>query len=76
MLFRHDREKGGQAPPKTALETAGEAAAPNGFVVERPPAGPARGKYPTSPLVIGALGSALVLGTLLYFFLRWRKPRS
>ena len=52
-----------------------ESAAPGGVVVERPPPGFSRGKYPTSPLVILALGSLLVLGTLLYFFLRLRKPR-
>ncbi len=72
MLFRHDRDAAGQAPPNAAPD----AAAPSGYVVERPPPGLARGKYPSSPLVIGMLGAALVLGTLLYFFLRLRKPRS
>ena len=70
MLFRHD--------PAAAVQVAPDGAARSGFVVERPPPGLARGKYPTSPLWIGALGTALVLGTLLYYFLRSlrsRKPR-
>ncbi|HEX3774156.1 MAG TPA: hypothetical protein VHV51_06795 [Polyangiaceae bacterium] len=50
--------------------------APGGFVVERPPVGLARGKYPASPWVIGALGAALVLAAIVYFLLRLRKPRS
>jgi len=53
-----------------------EAAAAGGFVVERPPPGLARGKYPTSPLAILVLGAALIFGTCLYFFLRLPKPRA
>lgn len=77
------------APPKARIETGPESASqvpkstsesgapsPSGFVVERPPPGLARGKYPTSPLTIGLLGTTLVLGALLYYFLRFRKPRS
>ena len=67
MLFRHDQAAAVQSPP--------DSAAPSGFLVERPPPGLARGKYPTSPLWIGALGVALVLATLLYYLLRLRKPR-
>ncbi|MEI9951171.1 MAG: hypothetical protein WDO74_19865 [Pseudomonadota bacterium] len=66
MLFRH-------AGPSS---DASESAAAGGFVVDRPPPGLARGKYPASPLAILALGAALILGTCLYFFLRLRKPRA
>ena len=52
------------------------AVAPGGIVVERPPPGLARGKYPTSPWVIAALGATLIVATILYFVLRLRKPRS
>lgn len=58
------------------LPSTTDSALPGGFVVERPPAGLARGKYATSPWAISALGATLVLGTLLYFVLRLRKPRS
>jgi hypothetical protein len=67
MLFRHDQAAAVQVPP--------DKAAPSGFVVERPPPGLARGRYPASPLWIGALGAALVLVTLLYYLLCLRKPR-
>jgi hypothetical protein len=67
MLFRH--EPGTLSPTDSALPGAG------GFAVERPPPGLARGKYPASPWTIGALGVALVLGTILYFVLRFRRPR-
>ncbi|HYQ44497.1 MAG TPA: hypothetical protein VER11_21085 [Polyangiaceae bacterium] len=63
MLFRHE----GQSLASTDPAAAG------GFVVERPPPGLARGKYPASPLGILALGAALIFGTCLYFFLRLRK---
>lgn len=80
MLFRHDRAAVAvQAPSPEAAPvsaSASDSGAPSGFVVERPPPGLARGKYPTSPLVIGALGTMLVLGVLLYYFIRFRKPRS
>ncbi len=66
MLFRHDGQP--TAPSDTAP--------PSGFVVERPPPGLARGKFPTSPLSITALGTLLVLVTLIYFYLRLRKPRT
>jgi len=66
MLFRHAGPSSGSVEP----------AAAGGFVVDRPPPGLARGKYPTSPLVIFALGAVLIFGTCLYFFLRLRKPRS
>lgn len=68
MLFRH--ETGTLSPTDSAAPAA------PGFVVERPPPGLARGKYAASPWVIGAFGTALVLATLLYFVLRFRKPRS
>ena len=66
MLFSHEP---GTLPPLNS-------AAPGGIVVERPPPGPARGKYPASPWAIVALGATLVLGTILYFVLRFRKLRS
>ncbi len=66
MLFRHD---GKAAAPQ---ETAGT----SGVIVERPPPGLARGKYATTPLLISALGSLLVLGTLLYYFFRLRRPHT
>jgi hypothetical protein len=67
MLFRH--EPGTLSPTDSAAPGAGE------FVVERPPPGLARGKYPASPWAIAALGAALVLGTIVYFVLRFRRPR-
>ncbi|HET7543450.1 MAG TPA: hypothetical protein VFK05_26435 [Polyangiaceae bacterium] len=66
MLFRHVGPSSESAAP----------AAAGGFVVDRPPPGLARGRYPASPLGILALGLALVLGTCLYFLLRLRKRRS
>jgi hypothetical protein len=69
MLFRHDGAA--LAPP----ESSAESATPRGLVVERPPPGLARGKYPTSALSIAALGSLLLLGSLLYYFFRLRKRR-
>ena len=66
MLFRH---VGLAAAPL-------ESAAHSGFVLERPPPGLARGKYPASPFSIAALGAALLLGTLVYFFLSLRKTRT
>ncbi len=66
MRFRLDQAAGIQGAP--------DGAAPSGFLVERPPPGLARGKYPTSPVWIGVLGALLVLVTLLFYFLRSRKP--
>jgi len=66
MLFRHEAPSSGSADP----------AAAGGFVVDRPPPGLARGKYPASPVGILALGVALVFVACLYFLLRLRKPRS
>jgi hypothetical protein len=66
MLFRYEP---GTLPPLSS-------GAPGRLVVERPPPGLARGKYPASPWTIATLGAALVLCTLLYFALRFRKPRS
>lgn len=66
MLFRHD---GPSSAPT-------ESAAPGGLIVSRPPPGLARGTYPASPLSIMGLGALLVVGTLVYYFLRFRKPRS
>jgi len=66
MLFRHVGPSSGSIDPAVA----------GGVVVDRPPPGLARGKYPTSPLVILALGAALIIGTCVYFFLRLRKPRG
>ena len=51
-------------------------AAPGGMIVERPPPGLARGKYPVSPVWVSALGGTLLLLTLLYFLLRQRKARA
>jgi len=66
MLFRHAGSSSGSTDP----------AAAGSFMVDRPPPGLARGKYPTSPLTILVLGAVLILGTCLYFFLRLRKPRA
>jgi hypothetical protein len=66
MLFRHAGTSSAATDP----------AAAGGFVVDRPPPGLARGKYPASPLTILTLGAALIFGTCLYFFLRLRKPRA
>ncbi len=66
MLFRH--EPGSLPPASTAA--SGE------VIVERPPPGLARGKYPASAWAIALLGAALVLGTLLYFVFRAKEPRS
>jgi hypothetical protein len=66
MLFRHEP---GTLPPLNS-------AAPGGFVVERPPPGLARGRYAASPWAIAALGAALIVCTLVYLVLRFRKPRS
>jgi len=66
MLFRH----AGPTPGST------EAPATDGFVVDRPPPGLARGKYPASSLSVLALGATLIFGTCLYFFLRLRKRRA
>ncbi len=66
MLFRHEP---GSLPPASA-------GASGGVVIERPPPGLARGKYPASPWVIALLGAALVLGTLSYFLFRSKDPRS
>ena len=65
MRFRHEGRLG--------FEAHSDAWAPSGFVEERPPPGLARGKYPASPWAISLLGAALVLATLIYFFLRLRK---
>ena len=66
MFFRH------AGSPGEVIE----AVAPNGLIVERPPPGLARGKYPTSPGVVLALGITLVLGSLVYCFLRLRNRGS
>ncbi|HEY5377413.1 MAG TPA: hypothetical protein VIK01_27220 [Polyangiaceae bacterium] len=68
MLFRHEGLLRSEAPA--------DAPAPSGFVVERPPPGLARGRYPAPEWSIALLGAALVLTTLLYFFVRLRKRRS
>jgi hypothetical protein len=65
-----------QFRPELAPLPQASAVAPGGIVVERPPPGLARGKYPASPWAIVALGGTLVLGTILYFVLRLRKLRS
>jgi len=72
MLFRHD----GQTVASDAQGLGGGTAGTSGVIVDRPPPGLARGKYATSPLLISALGSLLVLGTLLYYFFRLRRPRT
>jgi hypothetical protein len=65
MRFRHEGRLGFQATT--------DALAPSGFVEERPPPGLAQGKYPASPWSISLVGAALVLSTLVYFYLRLRK---
>jgi hypothetical protein len=64
MLFRHEGQLSFEA--RSTL-------APTGFVEERPPPGLARGKYPASPWAIALVGAALILATLIYFFLRLRR---
>jgi hypothetical protein len=44
-------------------------------VIERPPAGPARGRYPAPAWVVLGLGAAIVLGALVYLALRVRRAR-
>jgi hypothetical protein len=68
MRLRHEGLRTSEAPA--------DASAPSGFVMERPPPGLARGSYPASQWSIALLGAALVLSTLLYFFVRLRKRRS
>jgi hypothetical protein len=68
MLFRHEGLLQSEAPA--------DAPAASGVVVERPPPGLARGRYPASQWSIALLGAALVLSTLIYFFVRLRKRRS
>jgi len=63
MPFRHEDAQAAQG-----------SGPPSGVIIERPPPGLARGRYPASPLFIGAFGTLLVLATLLYFYLRLRKP--
>ncbi|MEP7052337.1 MAG: hypothetical protein ABJB12_18365 [Pseudomonadota bacterium] len=67
MLFRHEGQLG--------FEARSAALAPAGFVEERPPPGLARGRYPASPWVIVLIGAALLLSTVIYFFLKLRRRR-
>ena len=47
------------------------------LVIERPPPGLARGKYPASAWAIALLGGAAVLSVVVYFALRLRRrPRT
>jgi predicted cobalt transporter CbtA len=66
MRFRHD------AAPSPTPETATPA---NALVVERPPPGLARGKYPASAEAIVALGAALLLAATAFFYFRLRRFR-
>jgi hypothetical protein len=68
MLFRHEWRLGSDTPA--------DATASGGVVVERPPPGLARGKYPAPSWSIALLGAALVTLTLVYFLFRLRKPRT
>ena len=68
MLFRHEGLLRSEAPV--------DAPAPSGVIEERPPPGLARGRHPASEWSIALLGAALVLSTLLFFFVRLRKRRS
>jgi hypothetical protein len=43
------------------------------LVVERPPAGLARGKYPASAWLIGLLGGLALLSVTVYFVVRSRR---
>jgi hypothetical protein len=65
MLFSH------AAQLRSAPQV--DASAPSGLIEERPPPGLARGRYPASEWSIALLGAALVLATLLHFFVRLRK---
>jgi hypothetical protein len=44
-------------------------------VIERPPAGLGRGRYPAPGWVVLGLGGAIVLGALVYLALRVRRAR-
>jgi hypothetical protein len=76
MLFRHEP---GTLPPLSSTTPAAASSTREtetaGLVVDRPPPGLARGRYAASPWAIGALGGALVVGTILYFALRFRRSR-
>jgi hypothetical protein len=45
-------------------------------VVERPPPGLARGEYAVSAFVVLGVALALVLATLGYYLLRWRRTKG
>lgn len=45
-------------------------------VIERPPPGLARGKYPVPAWVVSALGAAVVLIGIVYLARRWRTGRK
>jgi len=44
-------------------------------VVERPPAGLARGRYPAPAWVVASLGAAIFLAALVYLVFRARRVR-
>lgn len=46
------------------------------IVVERPPEGPARGKWEGAPWMIIALVVVALLGTSTYWLMQLRKPRN
>lgn len=57
--------------PASQAQTAEAPAGPR-TVIERPPPGLARGRYPVSAWVVSTLGAAVVLGGILYLARRWR----
>ena len=76
MPFSPDDATSGSFAAAAGSSKPADTDAPRGFVVERPPPGLARGKYPTSAWTIALLGAALLLVTVGYFLRRWRKLRS
>jgi hypothetical protein len=51
-------------------------AASGGVVVERPPAGLARGRYEAAPWAIATLGALAIVLALAYAYFRFRKHRG
>ncbi|HEX7668112.1 MAG TPA: hypothetical protein VF395_00945 [Polyangiaceae bacterium] len=57
--------------PASQVQTAEGPAGPR-TVIERPPPGLARGRYPVPAWEVSTLGAAVVLGGVLYLGRRWR----
>jgi hypothetical protein len=57
--------------PASRAQTAEAEAGPR-TVIERPPPGLARGRYPVPAWAVSTLGAAIVLSGALYLGRRWR----